>query len=69
MAKIKLAEDFKDFLSLCLSHDLRLLVFGDYAVVHHSRPRYTGDLDLWVEQSDDNTVCVVKIGRMQVCPS
>jgi len=69
MAKIKLAEDFKDFLSLCLSHDLRLLVIGDYAVVHHSRPRYTGDLDLWVEPSDDNAVRVVKIGRMQVCPS
>ncbi len=63
MAKIKLAEDFKDFLSLCLSHDLRLLVIGDYAVVHHSRPRYTGDLDLWVEPSDENAVRVVKVLR------
>ena len=44
LAKIKLAEDFKGFLRLCLSHDLRFLVIGDYAVVHHSRTRYTGIL-------------------------
>lgn len=63
MAKIKLAEDFRDFLSLCLSHELRFMVIGGYAVVHHSRPRYTGDLDLWVEASADNAERVVKVLR------
>lgn len=27
------------------------MVIGGYAVVHYSRPRYTGDLDLWVDAS------------------
>jgi len=54
MARIKLAADFKDFLSLCLSHEVRFLVIGGYAVVHYSRPRYTGDLDLWVDASEEN---------------
>ncbi len=63
MAKIKLAEDFRDFLSLCLSHELRFMVIGGYAVVHHARPRYTGDLDLWVDSSAENAERVVTVLR------
>jgi hypothetical protein len=59
MARIKLAADFRDFLSLCLSHEVRFMVIGGYAVVHYSRPRYTGDLDLWVDASEENAVRVV----------
>ena len=43
MAKIKLAADFNDFLKLCLRHEVRFLVVGGYAVVHHSRPRIAFD--------------------------
>lgn len=56
MAKINLAEDFSDFLKLCLKHEVRFMVIGGYAVVHHSRPRYTGDLDLWVDSPRDNAL-------------
>lgn len=59
MARIKLAADFRDFLSLCLFHKVRFLVIGGYAVVNYSRPRYTGDLDLWVDASEENACCVV----------
>ena len=61
MAKIKLAADFKDFLKLCLDHDVRFMVIGGYAVIHHSRPRYTGDLDLWVDSSLENAIRVVRV--------
>jgi hypothetical protein len=27
--------------------------------VHYSRPRYTGDLDLWVDAAEDNAIRVV----------
>jgi len=63
MARIKLAKDFKDFLSLFLSHEVRFLVIGGYAVVHHSRPSYTGNLDLWVDPSAANAARVVKALR------
>lgn len=63
MAKIKLAADFNDFLRLCLRHEVRFMVIGGYAVVHHSRPRYTGDLDLWVEATPDNAERVVTVLR------
>ncbi len=63
MATIRLAEDFRDFLSLCLSHEVKFMVIGGYAVVHHSRPRYTGDLDLWVDPSSENAERVVAVLR------
>ncbi len=47
MAKIKLAADFSDFLKLCLQNNVRFMVIGGYAVIHHSRPRYTGDPIDW----------------------
>ena len=35
------------------------MIIGGYAVVHYSRPRYTGDLDIWVDASMDNAKRVV----------
>jgi predicted nucleotidyltransferase len=61
MARIQLAADFKDFLSLCLSHEVRFMVIGGYAVVHYSRPRYTGDLDIWIDASLENAQRVVAV--------
>lgn len=63
MARIKLAADFKDFLSLCLSHEARFMVIGGYAVVHYSRPRYTGDLDVWIDASEENAHRIVAVLR------
>lgn len=37
------------------------MVIGGYAVIHHSRPRYTGDLDLWIDASADNAERVVTV--------
>jgi hypothetical protein len=34
--------------------DVRYLVVGGYAVFFHAEPRYTKDLDVWVEPSADN---------------
>lgn len=61
MAKIKLAADFSDFLKLCLQNEVRFMVIGGYAVIHHSRPRYTGDLDLWIDSSPENAMRVVTV--------
>ena len=35
------------------------MIIGGYAVVHYSRPRYTGALDLWVDASLENAGRVV----------
>jgi len=53
-------QDFIDLLNAFTVADVRFLVVGAYALAVHGRPRATGDLDLWVEPSDENAVKVVR---------
>jgi hypothetical protein len=46
--------DFKELLQIFNDEGVRYLVVGGYAVIHHSQPRYTKDLDLWVEPTVEN---------------
>jgi len=51
---MKLHRDFKEFLSLLLSHQVRFLVVGAHALAVHGRPRYTGDLDIFIDPTKAN---------------
>lgn len=46
--------DFEDLLKLLHKHDVRYLVIGGLAFIYHARPRYTKDMDLWIEPSPRN---------------
>lgn len=46
--------DFKDLLVALNNERARFLVVGAYAVIYHTEPRYTKDLDLWVEATPAN---------------
>jgi len=39
---------------------VRYLVIGGYAVAFHGHPRYTKDIDIWVEMSPENAARMVK---------
>lgn len=52
--------DFRDLLSALCDADARFLVVGAHAVIYHAIPRYTKDLDLWVEASPENARRVVE---------
>jgi hypothetical protein len=47
--------DFKELLALFNDKRVKYLVVGGYAVIKHGRPRFTGDLDIWVEPSLENS--------------
>jgi hypothetical protein len=34
---------------------------GGYALAFHGRPRHTGDLDIWIEVSDDNAQRMLQV--------
>ena len=51
--------DFHDLLRLFAKHEVRCLVVGGYAAMHYSQPRFTKDLDLWLEPSPINAARVV----------
>lgn len=46
--------DFKEFIELLNSNKVRYLIIGGYAVAFHGYPRYTKDLDIWIENTYDN---------------
>ena len=46
--------DFEDILLAFNAEGVKYLVVGAYAVAAHSRPRATGDIDLWIEASPEN---------------
>jgi predicted nucleotidyltransferase len=48
--------DFKEFIELLNRHEVRYLVIGGYAVALHGNPRYTKDLDIWVEMNSNNAL-------------
>lgn len=46
--------DFEDLLAALSKHRVRYLIIGGLAFIYHAKPRYTKDLDLWVDPAADN---------------
>lgn len=47
-------DDFRDVLSEFLTARVRFLVVGAHALAMHGVPRASGDLDLWIDCSEEN---------------
>ena len=53
-------QDFKEFIESLNNNQVRYLIIGGYAVALHGHPRYTKDLDVWVECSRKNAQAIVE---------
>jgi hypothetical protein len=53
-------QDFREFIQSLNDNQVRYLVIGGYAVAFHGYPRYTKDLDIWIEPSPENASNLVK---------
>lgn len=53
-------QDFKEFIASLNANKVRYLVVGGYALALHGHPRYTKDLDLWVERSKNNARAILR---------
>ena len=51
---MELNKDFKEFIALLNKHEVDYMVVGAYSVAFHGYPRYTGDLDLWINPGKEN---------------
>jgi hypothetical protein len=49
-----MSSDFKALLKVFNDNQVNYLIVGGYAVMKHSEPRFTKDLDLWIEASEQN---------------
>ena len=50
-----LNEDYRDMLQILLGNKVRFLVVGAYAMGAYGFPRATGDFDIWVDTSPENS--------------
>ncbi len=51
---MKLHQDIREFIELCLSRKVEFLLVGGYALAFHGSPRFTEDIDLMVLVSPEN---------------
>lgn len=58
---MNLEKDFVDFISLLNKHDVEYLVVGGYALGFHGMPRTTGDMDIWINRTEENVEKVVQV--------
>ena len=56
-----LTQDFKEFLELLNKNQVEYLIVGGYAVAMHGYPRYTGDLDIWINANRETAAKMIKV--------
>jgi hypothetical protein len=47
-------QDFEDILVLLEKHGVRYLIVGGLAFIYHAKPRYTKDMDIWIDPHLEN---------------
>ena len=50
----RLKSDFEELFACLTARNVRFVVVGGHALAYHGRPRYTKDLDVFVEPSPEN---------------
>lgn len=57
----KYNDGFREFLKLLTENNVDYLIAGGYAVSFYSRPRYTDDLDLWINPTPENLKNILNV--------
>jgi hypothetical protein len=53
-------QDFKEFIQFLNDNHVHYLVVGGYAVAIHGHPRYTKDIDIWIEINSENATNLLR---------
>lgn len=48
------SKDFEELLVFLSARKVKALIVGGYAFSFHARPRYTKDIDIWIESTPEN---------------
>ena len=54
-------EDHQEIIKKLIQGNVAFLLIGGYAVIYHGYQRTTGDMDLWVEPTNENKEKVIKV--------
>ena len=58
---MKLHPEWREFIELLNSRGVEYLVVGAHALSQYGRPRFTGDLDIFVRRSPENAVRLMEV--------
>jgi hypothetical protein len=58
---MNLEPDFRDFVEILNKHEVEYMVVGGYALAFHGEPRFTGDLDIWIDCTETNAKKMVAV--------
>ncbi len=58
---MKVSKDLREFIELLNSRKVNYVIVGGHAVGYHGYPRFTGDIDFFVESSRSNAVLLEKL--------
>src|ERR1041385_7383450 len=47
-------KDFREFIELCVSKRVELLIVGGFSLTAHGAPRFTEDIDFFIKISEEN---------------
>ena len=53
---MEVVPDFEDILAILHAHEVRYLIIGGLAFIYHAKPRYTKDIDLWIDSEVENVL-------------
>ncbi len=51
---MRVEKDFEDFIRLLNENDVRYVIVGAFAIAFYARPRFTGDIDFFIDHSNSN---------------
>lgn len=54
-------QDFADFIRLLNHYNVEYMVVGGYAMGLHGHPRFTGDLDIWINREESNVDLLLNV--------
>jgi len=58
---MKVEKDFEEFIKLLNYHKAKYLVIGAYALIFYTLPRNTGDIDFFIEASEENSQRILNV--------
>lgn len=56
-----LNDEFKEFLKLLNDNQVVYLIVGGYAVGFHGYPRFTEDIDIWIDNTEGNRLKIRRV--------
>jgi hypothetical protein len=58
---MRLEKDFKEFIELLNKDKVKYLVVGGFAIAYHAIARFTKDIDIFVEASEENSKKIMSV--------